>query len=153
MMRNMPAPELVVHADWGTHPRKRQVATAQLIAGTAPEDATYRIVGLQAVDPVDPLGSLARQDHGETTLVGIDFPIGLPVALGRAGRIDHFPTFLRGQMGDGAVGQVRRRREDAGRDHDPPTLLSRSARRDKARASTRRARTRCEGAASGVRAR
>ena len=45
MMGYMPAPELVAHADWGTHPRNREAAIGQLFAGTAPEDARYRIAG------------------------------------------------------------------------------------------------------------
>lgn len=99
MMRNMPAPELVAHADWGTHPRKRQVATAELLAGSTREEARYRVAGLRAADPVDALDDLTSRNPAGTTVVGFDFPIGLPAAFAHAAGIDSFRSFLRDEMG------------------------------------------------------
>lgn len=84
--------DLVVHADWGTDPRKRVVAVARLTAGC------YQIVSLAAAPDGDLLADLAEQHRPARALVGFDFPIGLPRAYAAAVKEPSFPEFL-GQLG------------------------------------------------------
>ena len=87
----MTLPVAIAHADWGVHPRKRWVATAQLQPG-----GTYAV---EAPRPVGIHGSTAQRMHiGDTldgaVLLGFDFPIGLPSAYARSVGIDSFPDAL-----------------------------------------------------------
>jgi hypothetical protein len=65
-------PDLVIHADWGTAPRKRWAAQARLRHGTyvvsAPKIAA------------NPIATALRES--KPALVGFDFPIGIPHAFG-----------------------------------------------------------------------
>jgi hypothetical protein len=76
------APALVRHADWSVDPAKRWVATA--------ERAGDRYV----VVSVEPEAGAVLAHHGGGALVGVDLPIGLPVAYASAVGIDSFPDAL-----------------------------------------------------------
>ena len=90
----MTPPDLLVHADWSTSPAKRLMATATREA---------RRYWVRAPEPVGPLetwiGRLAA--GGTRVLVGVDFPIGLPLAYaqraGVASLLDVLPAFGRGR--------------------------------------------------------
>jgi hypothetical protein len=90
-------PAVVAHADWGSDPRKRQVAVASLArTGTSPR---YRVVSLEPAPCGHDGGSdlleelQARYGPGQA-LVGFDFSIGLPRAYAAAAGVDSFPEFL-----------------------------------------------------------
>ena len=91
-------PGVIAHADWGTDPRKRQVAVAVRCRG----DDSYQVVSLAAApdapgtDLFDALGGMASAG---AVLVGFDFTIGVPRAYAAAARIASFPEFL-GQIGN-----------------------------------------------------
>jgi hypothetical protein len=81
---------LIVHPDWSVHSGKRWMAVACVdtdgIAAVAPE-------------PVGELTTLfdrllVRAGEGVPVLLGVDFPIGLPVAYARAAGIDRFMDIL-----------------------------------------------------------
>ena len=91
----MISPAIIAHADWGTAPRKRQLATARLL----PDGACYQVV---SVAPA-PIGQGTQDDlfhrlraaaEPGQAMVGFDFPIGLPAAYARAVGISSFPEFL-----------------------------------------------------------
>ncbi len=98
-------PAIVAHADWGTERRKRQVASARLVASAAGQ---WRYV----VESLAPAAPAARSPEGDLLpglraaaqpgqlLIGFDFPIGLPRAYAAAAGIATFPPFL------GAVGSA-----------------------------------------------
>ena len=73
----MRKPELIVHADWSTAPRKRWCATASL-----------ERYGCYQIDQPGRVGELPaffhelqrRAETRGTVLAGFDFPIGLPAA-------------------------------------------------------------------------
>lgn len=74
-MVTMPHPEYIAHADWGTDPKKRQVATA-----TRTSEGSYRVISLAPADPAavadgDLRGCLQVPiaTHGQL-LAGFDFP-------------------------------------------------------------------------------
>ena len=72
----MRLPELVAHADWSANPPGRQIALARRIG---------RRYTASAVRPVGTLSDLllallAEAGPNGTTLLGVDFPIGLPQA-------------------------------------------------------------------------
>jgi hypothetical protein len=75
-------PAVVRHADWSTNPAKRWVATAQR------RDDHYVVRSIQPVRD-DLLDAGARP-----ALIGLDLPIGLPLAYARAVGIDSFPQAL-----------------------------------------------------------
>jgi hypothetical protein len=84
-------PTVIAHADWGTHPRKRQLAVARLDAGH------YRVMSLApARDAL--FGALRDSAAPGQALVGFDFPIGFPRAYADAAGITSFTDFL-GAMG------------------------------------------------------
>jgi hypothetical protein len=87
----MPA-DLVAHADWGSDPRKRLVATARRTAGR------YQIVSLAPAPDGDLLAKLAERYRPFRAVIGFDFPIGLPRAYAAAVGARSFPEFL-GQLG------------------------------------------------------
>jgi len=90
------SPRLVVHADWGSHPRKRWIAVA------------VRTRGRHRVVAVEPAGDVAAflervRDAALATppvLLGFDFPIGLPRAYASRAGIHAFREAL-GRLGAG----------------------------------------------------
>jgi hypothetical protein len=77
-------PARILHADWGTDPRKRWVASAAWSAGAW---------AVRAVEPWSD-GHLAALRSGTGVLAGFDFPIGLPIAYARRAGIDGFREVL-----------------------------------------------------------
>lgn len=98
-------PAVIAHADWSTDPRKRQTAVATLVAGGgaagSPTAASrYRVISL-APAPGDGVGRLGGLFHAlreaaspGQALVGVDFPIGFPLAYAAAAGISSFADFL-----------------------------------------------------------
>jgi hypothetical protein len=108
----------VAHADWGTAPRKRQVAVARRAAGgerAAGQLAGYVITSLArapdggasnrgtsnrgtsnrgASNRGGLLDGLAAAASPGLAVAGFDFAIGLPLAYARAAGISSFPAFL-----------------------------------------------------------
>jgi hypothetical protein len=87
-------PAVIAHADWGSDPRKRQVAVASLArTGASPR---YEVVLLEpAPDGRD--GDLLEELQGcgpGQAFVGFDFTIGLPRAYAAAAGVHSFPEFL-----------------------------------------------------------
>jgi hypothetical protein len=94
----MVLPTIVAHADWGTAPRKRQVAVARLAAGAA-QASGYAVTSLgPAPDGSGPAGdlldALAAAAAPGQAVAGFDFAIGLPRAYALAAGICSFPEFL-----------------------------------------------------------
>jgi hypothetical protein len=87
------APEIIAHADWGVHPRKRQLAVARLMRTAHGGAEQYEVVSL-APTPGDMLGVLTRT-AARQTLVGFDFPIGLPRGIRACRRHLALPGFSR----------------------------------------------------------
>ncbi|MEX2374146.1 MAG: hypothetical protein WD942_00990, partial [Dehalococcoidia bacterium] len=82
-------PELVVHADWGSNPRKRWMCVAERT-----EDG-YRVSAPEQVgDPEVLLARLRDRADGGAVLVGFDFPLGLPAAYARNAGIERFREVL-----------------------------------------------------------
>jgi len=81
----------IAHADWGTAAAKRVVATAELADGAYHAHAP-RTVG-ESGGLIERMG-LARTT-GRTTLLGFDFPIGVPRAYAARAGIDDFAAWLR----------------------------------------------------------
>ena len=79
----MIAPAVVRHADWSVDAAKRWVATAVRVG----DDYLVSSVEREA-------GGLLAPAAGGGALVGVDFPIGLPVAYARAVGIDSFTSAL-----------------------------------------------------------
>lgn len=85
-------PSLIVHADWGSHSRKRRMASATLSGNT------------YLVHPTEPVGDLGdflkrvatRSDPAGSVLVGFDFPIGLPYTYAQRVGINDFYAALSG---------------------------------------------------------
>ncbi len=83
-------PHLVAHADWSVEPAKRWLARA--ILG---RDGRYRA---SPPEPVGRLDHLLRRlaSDGLPVLLGLDFPIGLPLAYAERAGIEAFRTALPG---------------------------------------------------------
>jgi hypothetical protein len=87
-------PPSIAHADWGTDPKKRQVAVAELHS-----DGHYRIVTLSAAQSITQMAGDLRlgfhlpRGRGQL-LVGFDLPFGLPRAYAALAGISFFPEFL-----------------------------------------------------------
>ena len=79
----MIAPAVVRHADWSVDPAKRWVATA------VRRDDRYLVRSVERE-----AGDLLVPSADGATLVGVDFPIGLPLAYARAVGIDSFADAL-----------------------------------------------------------
>lgn len=85
-------PSLIVHADWGSHSRKRWMASATLSGNT------------YLVHPTEPVGDLGdflnrvatRSDPAGSVLIGFDFPIGLPYTYAQRVGINDFSAALSG---------------------------------------------------------
>jgi hypothetical protein len=84
-------PDRIAHADWGTAAAKRVVATAELADGAYHAHAP-RTVG-ESGGLIERMG-LARTT-GRTTLLGFDFPIGVPRAYAARAGIYDFAAWLR----------------------------------------------------------
>ena len=84
----MPLPALVMHADWGTHPRKRWQAAAVLQAG-----GRYRLLPTAPIGPLADLWRALAATDGHV-LLGCDFPLGLPAAYAARAGIDDFARAL-----------------------------------------------------------
>ena len=90
-------PSFIVHADWGSHPRKRWMATA-VLSGT-----TYQAGPAEPVEELE--NFLLRMKKlagpGSCTLIGFDFPIGLPNAYAQMADVHSFldalPEFGHGE--------------------------------------------------------
>jgi hypothetical protein len=88
-------PEFVAHADWGTDPRKRQVALAELLP-----DGSYLIANLGQANQLGISSGDLRTalSAGKSTsgrlLAGFDFPIGLPLPYAALVGVTTFPDFL-----------------------------------------------------------
>ena len=83
-------PDLVAHADWGTAPAKRAVASAHL------QDGCFRarapsIFG-NSGRLLDDMGLHGRRGR---TLLGFDFPIGLPRTYAEQAGVDRYVSWLR----------------------------------------------------------
>ncbi len=82
-----PTPRLVAHADWGSQPAKRWLATARR------DGKRWRIDAPMHVEaPARLLPGLAR-DAG-AVVAGFDFPIGLPLAYARRASVREFRSLL-----------------------------------------------------------
>ncbi len=84
-------PSLIVHADWGSNPKKRWLARADLGA-----EGRYTAHAPELVGPADTLVSRLHTAAGQSgsLLLGFDFPIGLPLAYATRAGIDDFLTLL-----------------------------------------------------------
>jgi len=90
-------PAVIVHADWGTNPKKRVSATARRLP-----DGRYRI---KAPEIVGRSGSWRQRlnvpsDDSGACLIGFDFPIGVPRTYAARAGIRSFPEAL-ANFGDG----------------------------------------------------
>lgn len=88
-------PDRVAHADWGTAPAKRAVASADLHDGCFRARAPS-IFGNSArlLDDMGLYGPRGR------TLLGFDFPIGLPRAYAEQAGVDRYVSWLRSLSDD-----------------------------------------------------
>jgi uncharacterized protein with HEPN domain len=84
-------PDLIVHADWSTDPRKRWMARAVLQSNSSFAAYEPELVG----DTVSLIARL-RADVGANAciFIGLDFPIGLPITFARTAGIDSFLEVL-----------------------------------------------------------
>lgn len=88
-------PALIAHADWGTDPRKRQVAVARSTRGNGDGSASYVVESLgPATDGRWFFGQLRAAAGPGQAMIGFDFPIGLPRAYAAAAGIAAFPAWL-----------------------------------------------------------
>jgi hypothetical protein len=83
-------PDRVAHADWGTAPAKRALASAELQDGAFRAHAPS-IFG-NSGRLLEDMGLHGRQ---ETTLLGFDFPMGLPRAYAAQAGADRYVSWLR----------------------------------------------------------
>jgi hypothetical protein len=87
-------PGFITHADWGTDPKKRQVAVAILL------DTGYKVIALHPAQEIRDLDGDLRRALGVPEsapgpgLIGFDFPIGLPGPFAQKAGIEFFPEFL-----------------------------------------------------------
>ena len=84
-------PAQIAHADWGTTADKRVVATAEL------EGGVYRVHSPRTVGDIG--GLIERMgltaEPGRSTLLGFDFPIGIPRAYALRAGIANFADWFR----------------------------------------------------------
>lgn len=83
-------PSTVVHADWSLNPNKRWMTKAML------EDGRYSAHAPELVgDTSTLLERVRRSSLGDTaTLVGFDFPIGIPIRYAELAGIEDFASLL-----------------------------------------------------------
>src|SRR5712691_10825018 len=92
-------PTVIAHADWGTDRRKRQMTIARLVSDRPDLRPRYLVASLAPAPdgqgPHDDLfHALGKAAAPGQTMVGFDFPIGLPKAYATAAGISSFPEFL-----------------------------------------------------------
>ena len=86
----LPQPRLVAHADWSISPEKRWVCIAER-AG----DGGYHVAAPAPVGEPQDLPRRLLADAGQqSVLLGVDFPLGLPMAYARAAGITSFVDLL-----------------------------------------------------------
>ena len=69
-------PELILHTNWGSDPKRRWMCTALL------EGGRYHVRSPEPVGDLQSFWDRVRTGAGGgSALVGFDFPIGLPIAL------------------------------------------------------------------------
>ncbi len=83
--RRVRLPRRVISADWSVSPKKRWAARAELQA-----DRRYVVGAPKTITPSDILAAASEP----STLVGFDFPIGLPTAYARLARVRSFTELL-----------------------------------------------------------
>ncbi|MDP9438696.1 MAG: hypothetical protein M3P49_08120 [Actinomycetota bacterium] len=99
-MSVVPTPNLVVHADWGSEPRKRWMATA------VRKNGSYQAQSPEPVGNAKTLMGRMRELAGEggSVLIGFDFPIGVPAAYAERVGVRDFlallPELGRGEWAD-----------------------------------------------------
>jgi hypothetical protein len=84
-------PDRIAHADWGTDPAKRVVTSAKLVDG-AYQVGAPRTVGASG-GLIERMGLTGPT--GVTTLLGFDFPIGVPRAYAERVGFDDFAAWFR----------------------------------------------------------
>jgi hypothetical protein len=83
-------PTWIAHADWGSAPSKRVVASAER------REDIYLMHSPRAVGTGELLTALhVTARDGEPTLLGFDFPIGVPHAYARLAGIESFASWFR----------------------------------------------------------
>jgi hypothetical protein len=92
-------PSVVAHADWSVDRGKRLMAIARLVPGSAGDGFSYLVVSLAAApdvrgDDIDLFQVLGDMSRPGRSMVGFDFPIGLPSRYAAAAGIGSFPEFL-----------------------------------------------------------
>lgn len=97
------SPALVIHADWGSDPRKRWMCAARQEGG-----------GGYAVSPPELVGDLPTflprmkdRGHGGGVFLGFDFPIGVPAAWAERAGVSSFMDALE-DFGSGEWSEVYR---------------------------------------------
>lgn len=107
-----PLPGIVAHADWSVNPAKRWA-----VVGALSENGRYHLHAPSLVgEPLAWLRRLGQQAAGQALLVGLDFPIGLPLAYAQRVGVADFLTLLP-QLGQGEWAdfyRVAERREEIG---------------------------------------
>ncbi len=107
-------PDVVAHADWSVDRRKRWVCVARR------RDDRYTV---ETIEPVADLAALVGLTAAaESAVIGVDAPIGLPVAYARAAGIDRFLPWLR-ELSAPALAAWSRAAATPRRHRSGPTLL------------------------------
>jgi hypothetical protein len=81
---------LVAHCDWGSHPRKRWLALARPSPGGGYVAHAPALAG----PPETLLARLWAAAAGRPVLLGLDLPLGLPLAYAARAGVEHFPALL-----------------------------------------------------------
>jgi hypothetical protein len=92
-------PSVVAHADWSVERGKRLMAIARLVPGRGCDGSSYLVVSLAAAPDGrggggDVFQVLSAMSHPGRSVVGFDFPIGLPRRYAAAAGIGSLPEFL-----------------------------------------------------------
>jgi hypothetical protein len=104
-------PALVVHADWSIHEQKRWLCMATLI-----EDGQYVVQMPRPVGDIHTLLPRLKEKARGPFFLGVDFPLGLPLAYARQVGVTDFVALLP-QLGRGKWGpfyEVAERKEEIG---------------------------------------
>ncbi|MCC5954092.1 MAG: hypothetical protein JJU45_18500 [Acidimicrobiia bacterium] len=86
--------DTLVHADWGVAPTKRWAATAERTG------AGWEMVSLAPLGSGPSFSECLGIDGRATTLVGVDFPLGVPAAWADRAQVSSFPELVAG-LGSG----------------------------------------------------
>lgn len=98
----LPKPGVVAHADWSVAPDKRWLCVASR------HGRGYTVAAPEPVDDCDTLGTrLMLRSVDRAVLLGVDFPLGLPLAYARQAGATSFIEFL-DQAGHGRWRDVYR---------------------------------------------